>query len=99
MANPGDKMRHVHMPELEIELVEPTNKGWKVIERNPNARGKKEKMATYTSLDLFGRRGEGALFSPIEESSDLSGQQKSLRYIITLNQFINEAKNDYNKDI
>jgi len=91
MANPGDKMRHVDMPNIEIELVEPTNKGWKVIQRDSKALGKKEKIAYYTSLDLFGRRGEGALFEPIKESNNLSDQQKSLKYVKLYEEFIAEG--------
>ena len=30
--NPGDKFTHKHNPKIEIELIEPTNKGWKVYQ-------------------------------------------------------------------
>lgn len=62
MANVGDKLRHKDYSNITIELVEPTNKGWRVIQRDPNALGKKEKKTSYPKMDLFGPR---AIFEPI----------------------------------
>jgi hypothetical protein len=48
----GDKLTHKHSPNITIELIEPTAKGWKVIERNPQAIGKKEKFSNFSSNDI-----------------------------------------------
>ena len=86
MPNQGDILKHRHLAGITVELVEPTNRGWKVIQREERARGKtKEKTAYFTSLDLFGdHRGDGSLFEPIKESN--------MKYINNLERFITESK-------
>ena len=49
---PGDKLTHKYYPSITIELVQPTAKGWKVIERDPQALGKKEKISHFSNRDI-----------------------------------------------
>lgn len=53
----GDILVHKHIPEISIELIEPTNKGWKVYQME----GKKKKVAFFDSQDI---KGDRALFHP-----------------------------------
>jgi hypothetical protein len=58
----GDKLTHKHNPNIEIELIEPTNKGWKVYQIE---KGKK-KIAYFDKQDISGDR---ALFESVNEAS------------------------------
>ena len=57
----GDKLTHKHNPNIEIELIEPTNKGWKVYQIE---KGKK-KIAYFDKQDISGDR---ALFESVNEA-------------------------------
>jgi hypothetical protein len=57
----GDKLTHKHNPNIEIELIEPTNKGWKVYQIE---KGKK-KIAYFDKQDISGAR---ALFESVNEA-------------------------------
>jgi hypothetical protein len=59
----GDKLTHKHNPNIEIELIEPTNKGWKVYQIE---KGKK-KIAYFDKQDISGDR---ALFKSVNEAPD-----------------------------
>lgn len=48
--NPGDKLKHKYNPAIEIELIEPTNRGWKVYQIE---KGKK-KIAHFDKQDISG---------------------------------------------
>ncbi len=67
----GDKLTHKHNPNIEIELIEPTNKGWKVYQIE---KGKK-KIAYFDKQDISGDR---ALFESVNEA-----KFKSPDYIIS----------------
>lgn len=54
--NAGDKFIHKHNSEIEIELIEPTQKGWKVYQTE---KGKK-KIAFFDSQDI---RGDKSIFN------------------------------------
>jgi hypothetical protein len=47
----GDKLTHRYNPKIEIELIEPTNRGWKVYQIE---RGKK-KIAYFDKQDIVGK--------------------------------------------
>jgi len=59
--NPGDKFTHKHNPKIEIELIEPTNKGWKVYQTE---KGKK-KIAYFDKQDIS---GNNSLFKSVNEA-------------------------------
>jgi hypothetical protein len=63
----GDKLTHKHNPNIEIELIEPTNKGWKVYQIE---KGKK-KIAYFDKQDISGDR---ALFESVNEASLQKGK-------------------------
>ena len=69
-ANEGDRFVHKYSPEIEIELIEPTNRGWKVKQTT----GRKSKTAFFDKGDIMGAK---AIFKPIKESL-----QERLRKII-----------------
>ena len=48
----GNKFIHKHNSEIEIELIEPTQKGWKVYQIE---KGKK-KTAFFNSQDIIGEK-------------------------------------------
>jgi len=50
-GNPGDKLVHKHYKNIEIELIEPTNKGWKVYQ---SVDGKKPKIKYFHKQDIVG---------------------------------------------
>ena len=53
--NPGTILHHKYLQGYTAELVEPTNRGWKVIERVTTSRRKKERDGVtryYTTLDI-----------------------------------------------
>lgn len=50
--NPGDKLKHKYNTEIEIELIEPTNRGWKVYQIE---KGKK-KIAYFDKQDISGNK-------------------------------------------
>ena len=50
-GNSGDNLTHKHDKSIEIELIEPTNRGWKVYQ---TTNGKKRKIAYYDKQDLVG---------------------------------------------
>jgi hypothetical protein len=58
--NSGDKFTHKHNSEIEIELIEPTSKGWKVYQIE---KGKK-KIAYFDKQDIS---GDKAIFTLNEE--------------------------------
>lgn len=91
MANVGDKLRHKDYSNITIELVEPTNKGWKVIQRDPNSLGKKEKKTSYPKMDLFGPR---ALFEPItnEEKNNVT-----MKHVKMFEDFLNTHNDKLNE--
>ena len=60
-ANEGDRFVHKYSPEIEIELIEPTNRGWKVKQTT----GRKSKTAFFDKQDIVGGK---AIFKPIKES-------------------------------
>ena len=60
-ANEGDRFVHKYSPEIEIELIEPTNRGWKVKQTT----GRKSKTAFFDKQDIMGGK---AIFKPIKES-------------------------------
>lgn len=57
-------MIHKFIPEIRIELVSPTNRGWKVKETKPKMSGRGVKTITsfYSKVDL---EGEKALFKEL----------------------------------
>jgi hypothetical protein len=57
----GDKLIHKHNPKIEIELIEPTNKGWKVYQIE---KGKK-KIAYFDKQDIS---GDKSLFESVNEN-------------------------------
>jgi hypothetical protein len=59
----GDKLTHKHNPNIEIELIEPTNKGWKVYQIE---KGKK-KIVYFDSQDISGSK---SLFKSVNEEHD-----------------------------
>lgn len=64
-GNPGDKLVHKHYKNIEIELIEPTNKGWKVYQ---SVDGKKPKIKYFHKQDIVGNK---ALFeSEMNEASE-----------------------------
>jgi len=52
-GNPGDKLVHKHYKNIEIELIEPTNKGWKVYQ---SVDGKKPKIKYFHKQDIVGNK-------------------------------------------
>jgi hypothetical protein len=64
----GDKLTHKHNPNIEIELIEPTNKGWKVYQIE---KGKK-KIAYFDKQDVSGDR---ALFESVNEEDTKSPEE------------------------
>jgi hypothetical protein len=48
----GDKLVHKHNPKIEIELIEPTNKGWKVYQIENG----KKKIAHFDKQDISGTK-------------------------------------------
>jgi hypothetical protein len=68
--NPGDKFTHKHNPKIEIELIEPTNKGWKVYQIE---KGKK-KIAYFDKQDIS---GNNSLFKSVNEA-ELTDKQKQI---------------------
>jgi hypothetical protein len=67
----GDKLTHKHNPNIEIELIEPTNKGWKVYQIE---KGKK-KIAYFDKQDISGDR---ALFESVNEASNTGEKIQNL---------------------
>ncbi len=61
---PGDRLTHKHNPKIEIELIEPTNKGWKVYQIE---KGKK-KIAYFDKQDIS---GNNSLFESLNEAASL----------------------------
>lgn len=59
---PGDRLTHKHNPKIEIELIEPTNKGWKVYQIE---KGKK-KIAYFDKHDIS---GNNSLFESVNEGA------------------------------
>ena len=53
-ADGGSIKHHKHIKTLTIELLEPTDKGWKVMEKDPNGIGKvkKGKISFYSNADI-----------------------------------------------
>ena len=62
---PGDRLTHKHNPKIEIELIEPTNKGWKVYQIE---KGKK-KIAYFDKQDIS---GNNSLFESVNKSLRLT---------------------------
>jgi len=56
----GSKLTHKHDPKITIELIEPTNRGWKVKQSTRKGKNSKEKTAYFDSQDL---KGEKSLFT------------------------------------
>lgn len=56
--NNGNRLTHKYNPKIEIELIEPTNKGWKVYQIE---KGKK-KIAYFDKQDIS---GNNSLFESI----------------------------------
>lgn len=48
----GDKLKHKHDSKIEIELIEPTNKGWKVYQIENG----KKKIAYFDKQDISGEK-------------------------------------------
>jgi hypothetical protein len=71
----GDKLTHKHNPNIEIELIEPTNKGWKVYQIE---KGKK-KIAYFDKQDISGDR---ALFESVNEAKFDRNFAKKIESII-----------------
>ena len=61
-GNSGDNLTHKHDKSIEIELIEPTNRGWKVYQ---TTNGKKRKIAYYDKQDLV---GDKSLFESVNEA-------------------------------
>lgn len=60
---PGDRLTHKHNPKIEIELIEPTNKGWKVYQIENG----KKKIAYFDKQDISGKKSlfESTLDEPL----------------------------------
>lgn len=61
-GNSGDKLTHKYDKTIEIELIEPTNKGWKVYQTD---KGNKRKIAYFDKQDIVGNK---ALFESVNEA-------------------------------
>jgi hypothetical protein len=57
---PGDRLTHKHNPNIEIELISPTNKGWKVYQIENG----KKKIAHFDKQDITGNK---SLFDSVNE--------------------------------
>lgn len=62
-GNPGDKLTHKYDKRVEIELIEPTNRGWKV---QVTTNGKKPKIAYFDKQDIV---GDKSLFESVNEET------------------------------
>jgi hypothetical protein len=71
-GNSGDNLTHKHDKSIEIELIEPTNRGWKVYQ---TTNGKKRKIAYYDKQDLV---GDKSLFESVNEAIDIKSDIVSL---------------------
>ena len=60
-GNSGDKLKHKYDKNIEIELIEPTNKGWKVYQTD---KGNKRKIAYFDKQDIVGNK---SLFESVNE--------------------------------
>jgi hypothetical protein len=60
-GNAGDILTHKHYKDIEIELIESTNKGWKVYQTTG---GKKKKIAYFTKQDITGPK---SLFERVDD--------------------------------
>jgi hypothetical protein len=65
--NVGDKLTHKHNPKIEIELIEPTNKGWKVYQIE---KGKK-KIAYFNKQDISGDKSLFELVTPLKTDNKM----------------------------
>jgi hypothetical protein len=63
-GNSGDKLTHKYDKNIEIELIEPTNKGWKVYQTD---KGRKRKIAYFDKQDIVGNK---ALFESVNEEKN-----------------------------
>lgn len=63
-GNPGDKLTHKYDKNTEIELIEPTNRGWKVYQTTKG----KRKITYFDKQDIV---GDKALFESVNESEQL----------------------------
>ena len=61
-GNSGDKLKHKYDKNIEIELIEPTNKGWKVYQTD---KGNKRKIAYFDKQDIVGNK---SLFESVNEA-------------------------------
>lgn len=63
--NAGDKLTHKHNSKIEIELVEPTNRGWKVYQIEKG----KRKLAYFDKQDIT---GPNAIFTSSSMNENLN---------------------------
>ena len=54
----GDVLQHRHLPDVSIELIEPTKRGWKVKQWGDGTgrKRKKPKIAYYDEQDIEGSK-------------------------------------------
>jgi len=91
-GNPGDKLTHKHNKAISIELISPTNKGWKVYQIE---KGKK-KIAHFNKQDITGPK---AIFEgKLNEDYNL-GLEKTHEYEKVLGKAVSRLKgiDAYNK--
>jgi len=69
-GNPGDKLTHKYDKNTEIELIEPTNRGWKVYQTTKG----KRKVAYFDKQDIV---GDKALFESVNEATKYKVGQKT----------------------
>ena len=79
-GNPGDKLTHKYDKNIEIELIEPTNRGWKVYQTTNG----KRKIAHFDKQDIVGGK---SLFESVNEAK--------FGYKDSTSSYINNHKDEY----
>lgn len=70
-GNPGDTLTHKHNPNITIELVDTTARGWKVQQIENG----KSKVAFYDKQDIVGERSLFESDEPVNQGFSTSSEQ------------------------